>query len=181
MHITASWGSADVVVEVGEECRTLDILKSTLCAALPEDVDVDKVRLEVGERSMEEEDVIALEEGSRVDVVPTVAARAIVSLRDAGHEVDAPAFCRAATSGDVDLCKLFLDAEVTVPDDEETPLHIACRAGNVDLSTLLLERGCNPIAQDKSGDTPLHLAAWDGCTDLVQLLLKHGGAGPDPK
>eukprot|EP00754_Rhynchopus_humris_P007611 Rhum_TRINITY_DN13514_c0_g2::Rhum_TRINITY_DN13514_c0_g2_i1::g.60855::m.60855 len=178
MHVTASWGGSDVVVEVGEECRTLAVLKTTLCAALPEGVDVDKVCLEVGERAMEEEDVIALEEGSCVEVVATVAARAVASLRDAGHEVDAAAFRSAAESGDEALCRLFLDAEVELPDDEETPLHIACRTGNLALSKLLIDGGCNVIAQDTNGDTPLHLAAQDGCADLVRLLLEHGGAGP---
>ena len=88
MQITASWGGADVVAEVGEGCRSLGTLTSALCSALPEGVDVEKVCLEVGGRAMGEEDVIALEEGSCVEVVPTRAAWALDTLRQEGHTLN---------------------------------------------------------------------------------------------
>ena len=57
MQITASWGGADVEVEVDEECRSLAALKRALRSALPEEVDLEKVCLEVGGRALSEEDV----------------------------------------------------------------------------------------------------------------------------
>ena len=53
MQITASWGGADVEVEVDEECRSLAALKRALRSALPEEVDLEKVCLEVGGRAMD--------------------------------------------------------------------------------------------------------------------------------
>ena len=86
MQITASWGGADVEVEVDEECRSLAAFKRALRSALPEEVDLEKVCLEVGGCAMEEEDVVGLVEGS-VAVSPTLAARAVTTLREEGRGV----------------------------------------------------------------------------------------------
>ena len=50
--------AADVEVEVDEECHSLAALKRALRSALPEEVDLEKVCLEVGGCAMEEEDVV---------------------------------------------------------------------------------------------------------------------------
>ena len=125
MQITASWDGEDVEVEVDEECRSLAALKRALRSALPGEVDLEKVCLEVGGRAMEEEDVVGLVEGSVVAVSPTLAARAVATLREEGRDVDADAFCEAADAGDVRLCELYLDAGVVPhqgPFTPETPL-----------------------------------------------------------
>ena len=101
MHITASWGGAEVEVEVGEECRSLAALKEAVCSALPEGVDGEKVCLEVCGRAVEEEDVLALSEGGRVDAVPTLAVRAADALREEGCAVDVEGFVAAARDGDL--------------------------------------------------------------------------------
>ena len=60
MHITASFGGAEVAVEVDADCRTLAAFKATLQAALPS-LDVEKMCLEVGGRALDDERVLALE------------------------------------------------------------------------------------------------------------------------
>ena len=95
MQITASWGGADVEVEVDEECRSLAALKRALRSALPEEVDLEKVCLEVGGRALSEQDVVGLVEGSVVAVSPTLAARAVTTLREEGRDVHAKGFCQA--------------------------------------------------------------------------------------
>eukprot|EP00754_Rhynchopus_humris_P027979 Rhum_TRINITY_DN15123_c8_g1::Rhum_TRINITY_DN15123_c8_g1_i4::g.139405::m.139405 len=174
MQITASWDGGDVEVEVGEECRSLAALKRALRTALPEEVDLEKVRLEVCGRAMEEEDVVGLVEGSVVAVVPTLAARAVATLREEGCDVDADAFCSAAEAGDLRRCELYLDAGVDCPPGKETPLHIACREENIPLCTLLLDRGCDVNVKNSGEETPLHFAAKCSNTELATLLLDRG-------
>ena len=141
MHITASWGGAEVEVEVGEECRSLAALKHAVCSALPEGVDGERVCLEVCGRAVEEEDVLALSEGGRVDAVPTLAVRAADALREEGRAVNRKGFVSAVRDGDLRVCGLYLDAGVVCPSDEETPLHVAVARQNIELCTLLLDRG----------------------------------------
>ena len=174
MQITASWGGADVEVEVDEECRSLAALKRALRSALPEEVDLEKVCLEVGGRALSEQDVVGLVEGSVVAVSPTLAACAAATLREEGRDVDAAGFCQAVEAGDVRLCELYLDAGVVCPRGEDTPLHVACREENISLCTLLLDRGCDMNAKDEWQSTPLHDAVRKGNTELCSLLLDRG-------
>ena len=164
MQITASWGGADVEVEVDEECRSLAALKRALRSALPEEVDLEKVCLEVGGRALSEQDVVGLVEGSVVAVSPTLAACAVTTLREEGRDVDAAGFCQAVKAGDVRLCELYLDAGVVCPRGKETPLHVACREENIALCTLLLHRGCDVDAKDAQKVTPLYEALSRGNT-----------------
>lgn len=46
--------------------------------------------------------------------------------------------------------------------EEQTPLHVASRLGNVDIVMLLLQHGANPHATTKDLYTPLHIAAKEG-------------------
>lgn len=55
-----------------------------------------------------------------------------------------------------------------------TVLHSIVRDGKKDLAELLLARGANVNATDKSGQTPLHLAVSYGAEQIVKLLLAHG-------
>ena len=73
MLVTASWGGAEVAVEVDAECRSVAALKRCVQEALPE-LDVETVRLEVGGRSVGEEEVLGLSEGSVIDISATPAA-----------------------------------------------------------------------------------------------------------
>ena len=55
-----------------------------------------------------------------------------------------------------------------------TPLHLACREGDVALAMLLFTRGGLLNVQDKDGRTPLHYAAAGGHGQLVSFLVKAG-------
>jgi hypothetical protein len=57
----------------------------------------------------------------------------------------------------------------------QTPLHVAAKAGNIECARLLLEAGAYPDASwDQEGYTPLHLAAMNKDLEMVKLLLDHG-------
>ena len=58
--------------------------------------------------------------------------------------------------------------------ENQTPLHIAARLGNVDNVVLLLQHGAQPNATTKDQYTPLHIAAKEGHEEVVQVLLEHG-------
>ncbi|XP_037619699.1 ankyrin-3 isoform X6 [Sebastes umbrosus] len=56
-----------------------------------------------------------------------------------------------------------------------TPLHIAAHYGNVNVSTLLMNRGAAVDFTARNGITPLHVASKRGNTNMVALLLDRGG------
>uniref|UniRef100_A0A8C3PUV8 Ankyrin 2 n=1 Tax=Chrysolophus pictus TaxID=9089 RepID=A0A8C3PUV8_CHRPC len=56
-----------------------------------------------------------------------------------------------------------------------TPLHIAAHYGNVNVATLLLNRGAAVDFTARNGITPLHVASKRGNTNMVKLLLDRGG------
>ena len=173
MQIIASWGGEDVAVEVGDECRSLAALKHALRSALP--VDPEKVCLEVGGRAMEEEDVIGLVEGIKIEVALSPAAHAVDTLREEGHVVSLRALCTAADEGDMRRCELYLDAGIDVSAEGlDSPLHWAVRAQHVDVCTLLLERGSDPNSRCfASASTLLHVAVR-GKAEVCALLIDHG-------
>ncbi|XP_076001841.1 uncharacterized protein ank2a [Genypterus blacodes] len=55
-----------------------------------------------------------------------------------------------------------------------TPLHIAAHYGNVNVSTLLLNRGAAVDFTARNGITPLHVASKRGNTNMVSLLSDRG-------
>ncbi|XP_030286473.1 ankyrin-2b isoform X24 [Sparus aurata] len=55
-----------------------------------------------------------------------------------------------------------------------TPLHIAAHYGNVNVATLLLNRGAAVDFTARNGITPLHVASKRGNTNMVGLLLDRG-------
>ncbi|XP_069374519.1 ankyrin-2b isoform X31 [Paralichthys olivaceus] len=55
-----------------------------------------------------------------------------------------------------------------------TPLHIAAHYGNVNVATLLLNRGAAVDFTARNGITPLHVASKRGNTNMVRLLLDRG-------
>jgi hypothetical protein len=64
-------------------------------------------------------------------------------------------------------------ALITAQDDEgNTPLHIAARAGHLDVVTVLLQAGSSPLAKNAAGKAPADLATDEGHADLVDLLRK---------
>uniref|UniRef100_A0A8C7GA07 Ankyrin 1 n=1 Tax=Oncorhynchus kisutch TaxID=8019 RepID=A0A8C7GA07_ONCKI len=55
--------------------------------------------------------------------------------------------------------------------DDQTPLHCACRMGHKELVKLLLEHKANPNSTTTSGHTPLHIAAREGHAQTTRILL----------
>uniref|UniRef100_A0A8C5AAS6 Ankyrin 2 n=1 Tax=Gadus morhua TaxID=8049 RepID=A0A8C5AAS6_GADMO len=55
-----------------------------------------------------------------------------------------------------------------------TPLHIAAHYGNVNVATLLLNRGAAVDFTARNGITPLHVASKRGNSSMVGLLLDRG-------
>lgn len=58
---------------------------------------------------------------------------------------------------------------------QTTPLHIACRTGNIELVKLLMPH-CNINRPDQLGFTPLHYATVARQKDLVLFLLDQGAS-----
>ena len=180
MYITASWGGVvEVEVEVGEACCSLAALKHAVCSVLPEEVDGEKVCLEVGGRPVDEGGAVGLVDGCRVDVVPTLAARSAATLREEGHDVTEDALCAAAQDGDMRLSRLYLDAGVlkTAADGRRPValmlLHTAVEYLDTALCTLLLDRGVD-VNVRMTGGTALHYAVRQGGHELCTFLLDRG-------
>ena len=57
--------------------------------------------------------------------------------------------------------------------DGRTALHCACYAGNVEMTTLLLDSNANPNVE-VDGGTPLHDACERGYVEIVKVLLQRG-------
>jgi ankyrin repeat protein len=53
--------------------------------------------------------------------------------------------------------------------EEQTPLHVASRLGNVDIVMLLLQHGAAVDATTKDLYTPLHIAAKEGQEEVSML------------
>ncbi|XP_055356034.1 LOW QUALITY PROTEIN: ankyrin repeat domain-containing protein 11-like [Paramacrobiotus metropolitanus] len=56
----------------------------------------------------------------------------------------------------------------------ETPLHVACRKGDMPTIRKLMEEGVDVNAADYAGWTPLHEAANHGREDVIKILCKNG-------
>ncbi|XP_053094451.1 ankyrin-3 isoform X34 [Pangasianodon hypophthalmus] len=55
-----------------------------------------------------------------------------------------------------------------------TPLHIAAHYGNINVATLLLNRGAAVDFRARNDITPLHVASKRGNSNMVKLLLERG-------
>tara|TARA_R110002050_G_scaffold81205_6_gene173601 strand:+ start:2100 stop:2486 length:387 start_codon:yes stop_codon:yes gene_type:complete len=81
------------------------------------------------------------------------------------------------------LSKLLKKKAVSInhqdSDNLQTPLHVACIEGRLDLVKVLLKAGAQPNIRDSSGWTPLHCAAKQGHLRICEALLqnKHIDAG----
>ncbi|KAH7145454.1 hypothetical protein B0J13DRAFT_501157 [Dactylonectria estremocensis] len=69
------------------------------------------------------------------------------------------------------------------PDPGLNSLHIAIKAGSLDVLDLLLGFGCDPNSQAEDGRTPAQLCYRDEHQDALQILLRHGASTviPDKK
>eukprot|EP00795_Rhopilema_esculentum_P000581 gene581-10269_t len=86
----------------------------------------------------------------------------------------------AARDGNVRFVRQWLDNvenDLNQGDDHGfTPLHWACREGQMVIFEMLVARGGRLNAKNHGGDTPLHLASAHGRRDIVQKELVGRGA-----
>eukprot|EP00947_MAST-08B_sp_MAST-8B-sp1_P003007 g3007.t1 len=99
--------------------------------------------------------------------------------------------CKAAESGDLEICAALIDCGVDPdgvvevmgsstqgpqhPTMKMTPLLGACQGGQEHVALLLINEGCNVnFADCNTGQTPLHTACGCGMLDTVKLLLDKG-------
>lgn len=64
------------------------------------------------------------------------------------------------------------DICIVCPQEEQTPLHVASRLGNVDIVMLLLQHGAGVDATTKDLYTPLHIAAKEGQEEVRLLMFR---------
>uniref|UniRef100_A0A6Q2Z0X2 Ankyrin 3 n=1 Tax=Esox lucius TaxID=8010 RepID=A0A6Q2Z0X2_ESOLU len=110
----------------------------------------------------------------------------VVSLlleNDTKGKVRLPALHIAARKDDTKAAALLLqndhnaDVESKVPRTHRTgftPLHIAAHYGNINVATLLLNRGAAVDFKARNDITPLHVASKRGNGNMVKLLLERG-------
>ena len=184
MHVTACLEGQKVEVEVGEDCRTVQALKEAIVVALPQ-LCVEGFDVSVGGRGLDDEGVVSLEESVDLDVVPNTRVLSVLALREAGREVSEDELLRLALDGDVALCTLYLDAGVPVDCvdlGDDTPLHLSCYSGSLELATLLLDRGSRALGEKNNfGDTPLLISCIKGKWEFVRLFLDRGVPAIDEK
>ncbi len=72
------------------------------------------------------------------------------------------------------LLQQGLETNVSVPDDEMTPLHWAARHGSVDIMQSLIDREADLDAKNNLERTPLHLACVSENVGAIEVLLKNG-------
>ena len=191
MHVTACLAGQEVDVEVGEDCRTLQALRESVVAALPQ-LCVEGFDVSVGGRALDDEGVVSLTESASLDVVPNTRGLSVLALHEADREVSEAGLLQAAEEGNVALCTLYLDAGVPLDcraDSDscttlrgDTPLHISCRHGHLEIARLLLDRGSTAI-DEKGGEdyTPLHHSSCNGYLEIATLLLDRGSTAIDER
>uniref|UniRef100_A0A3P8XKV6 Ankyrin 3a n=1 Tax=Esox lucius TaxID=8010 RepID=A0A3P8XKV6_ESOLU len=99
---------------------------------------------------------------------------------DTKGKVRLPALHIAARKDDTKAAALLLqndhnaDVESKVMTSGFTPLHIAAHYGNINVATLLLNRGAAVDFMARNDITPLHVASKRGNSNMVKLLLDRG-------
>ncbi|XP_028973200.2 ankyrin-2b isoform X4 [Esox lucius] len=189
LHIASLAGQAEVVkilVKRGAEINSQSQNGFTplYMAAQENHIDVVRYLLESGgNQSTATEDgftplAIALQQGHNQVV-------SVLLENDTKGKVRLPALHIAARKDDTKSAALLLqndhNADVQskmmvnrTTESGFTPLHIAAHYGNVNVATLLLNRGAAVDFTARNGITPLHVASKRGNTNMVRLLLDRG-------
>ncbi|GAA5477831.1 ankyrin repeat domain-containing protein [Haloferula helveola] len=105
------------------------------------------------------------------------------AVEEAGYELDAEAFFRAAESDDLKALESMIDAGIGVDARDaagRTALHAAAGSGALKSIDFLLDRGLPVDAKDAKGRTPLMEALLRSTPETVRYLLRQG-ADPQQK
>ncbi|XP_071600212.1 ankyrin-2 isoform X46 [Heliangelus exortis] len=190
LHIASLAGQAEVVKVLVKEGANINAQSQNgftplYMAAQENHIEVVKYLLENGaNQSTATEDgftplAVALQQGHNQAV-------AILLENDTKGKVRLPALHIAARKDDTKSAALLLqndhNADVQskmmvnrTTESGFTPLHIAAHYGNINVATLLLNRGAAVDFTARNGITPLHVASKRGNTNMVKLLLDRGG------
>uniref|UniRef100_A0A668UIE4 Ankyrin 2 n=1 Tax=Oreochromis aureus TaxID=47969 RepID=A0A668UIE4_OREAU len=189
LHISSLAGQADVVKILSKRGADINAQSQNgftplYMAAQENHLDVVRYLLENGgNQSIATEDgftplAIALQQGHNQVV-------SVLLENDTKGKVRLPALHIAARKDDTKSAALLLqndhNADVQskmmvnrTTESGFTPLHIAAHYGNVNVATLLLNRGAAVDFTARNGITPLHVASKRGNTNMVRLLLDRG-------
>jgi ankyrin repeat protein len=86
----------------------------------------------------------------------------------------------ATVAGDLNKVRSLIEADPTLleskDNNDDTPLHKACFAGQVAVANFLIDKGATTNVRDKFRQTPLHRACYVPDTDLtlVKRLIDKG-------
>jgi ankyrin repeat protein len=107
---------------------------------------------------------------------------ALLMLLTRTAAADAGDLYDAALTGHVDAVRNLVaaGADINDPGDLGTPLHAAAFRGDIEIASILIDKGAdvNGAKQDQSGVRPLHVAARYNQPEFVKFLL--GRAVIDP-
>ncbi|KAK7919356.1 hypothetical protein WMY93_010640 [Mugilogobius chulae] len=189
LHIASLAGQTDVVKELvthgaNVNAQSQNGFTPLYMAAQENHMDVVQFLLDNGSSQS-----IATEDGfTPLAVALQQGHEQVVSLlleNDTKGKVRLPALHIAARKDDTKAAALLLqndhnadvESKMMVNRTTEsgfTPLHIAAHYGNINVATLLLNRGAAVDFKARNDITPLHVASKRGNTNMVRLLLERG-------
>lgn len=114
---------------------------------------------------------------SLVAEVSRTPDEARVELEARGIDYTAGSFHHAVWEGDLEVVKLFVQADMSVETTTNTSgtvLQTAAAGGHLSVVRYLVEQGASITATDVNGWTPLHYAANNGHLAVVQYLVGQG-------
>ncbi|XP_051958440.1 ankyrin-3-like isoform X1 [Xyrauchen texanus] len=189
LHIASLAGQVNVVKELVTNGANINAQSQNgftplYMAAQENHLDVVKYLLDNGSSQS-----IATEDGfTPLAVALQQGHEQVVSLlleNDTKGKVRLPALHIAARKDDTKAAALLLqndhnadiESKMMVNRTTEsgfTPLHIAAHYGNINVATLLLNRGAAVDFKARNDITPLHVASKRGNSNMVRLLLERG-------